>query len=205
MWATLLIHPEMPVTAVKTGRSAYPNTISSGVSFSKILAIMLHVLSADLSDAMKTSFVRIYLLGSGIVLAVTAMAKLPAIFHTRNWCADDSILGRFQPAHLSNEQLLSLAASTEGLIVLLICFSPWRWLPCICSAAWGLLCFSARLFLMNPYANCHCLGWFARPGPTTNLIAFLLALLLAGGGWLAFRNAWHGETPARQNQTSEPV
>jgi hypothetical protein len=154
---------------------------------------------------MKTSFVRIYLLVTAIVLAVTAVAKIPAIFHGRNWCADDAILGRFQPAHMTNEHLLGTAACIEVLIVVLICFSPWRWLPCIFAAAWGLLCFSTRLFLMDPYANCRCLGWLAKPGVTTNLTAAIIALLLAGGGWLAFRNAWHDEAAARLTQTPKPI
>jgi len=147
---------------------------------------------------MKPSFVRIYLLTAGIILAVTALAKWPAIFHERTWCADADILGRFQRG-VTNEQLLGLAASMELLIVLLICFSPWRWLPCLASAAWGLVCFLARLFLMDPYANCRCLGWLAKPGPTTNWEIGLLALLLAGGGWVAFRIAWDAEKSTRAN------
>ncbi len=142
---------------------------------------------------MKPNFVRIYLAVTAIILVATALAKLPAIFHLPNWCAEDSIFGNFQPASISNEQLLGVAAGTELVIVLLICFSPRRWLPCIAAAAWGLLCFLARLFLMDPYGNCRCLGWLAKPGPTTNLVAALLALSLAGAGWLAFRNAWHDE------------
>ncbi|HXI70758.1 MAG TPA: hypothetical protein VNN22_10430 [Verrucomicrobiae bacterium] len=148
---------------------------------------------------MKTRFVRLYLLATGIVLTLTALVKWPAIFHPRNWCADASILGNFQPASLSNERLLGIAASTELLIVLLICFSPWRWLPCISTAAWGLICFLARLLLMDPHANCRCLGWLAKPGTTTNVIAALLALVLAGAGWLAFRDAWRHERPAKRN------
>jgi hypothetical protein len=150
---------------------------------------------------MKPSFVRIYLLATGIILGVTALAKWPAIFHERTWCADDSILGSFQRG-VTNEQLLEMAAGTEILIVLLICFSPWRWLPCISAAAWGLFCFLARLFLMDPYANCHCLGWLAKPGPMTNLMVGWLALLLAGGGWVAFRIAWDAEKFTKRNQNS---
>ena len=99
---------------------------------------------------MKTRFVRLYLLATGIVLTLTALAKWPAIFHPRNWCADASILGNFQPASLSNERLLGIAASTELLIVLLICFSPWRWLPCILTAAWGLICFFGAVATDGP-------------------------------------------------------
>ncbi|MDR3576220.1 MAG: hypothetical protein P4L50_20320 [Anaerolineaceae bacterium] len=142
---------------------------------------------------MQKSFVRIYLLVAGIVLAATALAKLPAIFHERNWCSDPDILTHFQPQHVSNEQLLGAAASVEGIIVLLICLSPWRWLPCVCAAGWAMICVVARLFLMDPYANCKCLGWLAKPGVNTNIAATLIALALAGGGWLAFRAAWESE------------
>lgn len=148
---------------------------------------------------MKPSFVRIYLLATGVILTVTALAKWPAIFHVRTWCLDDPILGNFQRG-VSNEQLLAMAASTEVLIVLLICFSRWRWLPCLASAVWGLVCFLARLFLMDPYANCRCLGWLVKPGPTTNLEIELLALLLAGGGWVAFRIAWDEGKLAQRNR-----
>jgi len=85
---------------------------------------------------MKASFVRIYLVTAAIVLAGTAAAKWPAIFHERTWCLDDAILGNFQ-GRLTNEQLLGMAAAVELLIILSICFSPWRWLPCIASATWG--------------------------------------------------------------------
>ena len=156
-------------------------------------------------QAMKTSFTRIYLLVTAIVLTATAVAKKPAIFHARTWCADADILGCFQPAHMSNEQLLGFAASVELFIVALICFSPWRWLPCIVAAAWGLLCFLARLFLMDPYANCRCLGWLAKPGPETNFAAAIIALLLAGGGWLAFRRAWRDQQLAKYNQKTPPL
>jgi hypothetical protein len=148
---------------------------------------------------MKTSFVRIYLAVTAVLLFATAVAKYPAIFHARTWCSDPDILTKFQL--VSNERLLGFAAGTELAIVALILFSPWRWLPCLAAAAWSLLCFGLRLFLMNPYANCRCLGWLAKPGPTTNLIAAIIALLLAGGGWLAFRNAWRDEKPTRQKQT----
>jgi hypothetical protein len=140
---------------------------------------------------MKPNFVRIYLATTAVVLATTAVAKYPAIFHERNWCLDDAILGSFQPVGLSNERLLGFAAGTELLIVALIFFSRRRWIPCLAAVAWGMVCFLARLFLMDPYGNCRCLGWLAKPGPTTNLVAALIALSLAGFGWLAFRNAWH--------------
>ena len=87
------------------------------------------------------------------------------------------------------------------LIVLLICFSPWRWLPCFAAFIWGLLCFAARLFMMDPYANCRCLGWLAKPGLQTNITAAIIALMLAGGGWLAFRNTW---SDRKTGKTSNP-
>jgi hypothetical protein len=127
-----------------------------------------------------------------------SLAKIPAIFHTRTWCDDPAILSRLEIQPVSNEQLLGFAASVEGIIVLLICLSPWRWLPCICAAAWGMTCVVARLFLMDPYSNCKCLGWLAKPGVNTNITATVIALLLAGGGWLAFRAAWRSEKSARE-------
>jgi hypothetical protein len=151
-------------------------------------------------EIMKTSFVRIYLLLAAIVLTATALAKFPAIFHAPNWCADPAIL-KFQPG-LTNERLLGFAAGVELLIVGLICFSPKRWVPCLASAAWGLLCFLARIFLVDPYANCRCLGWLAKPGVTTNITAALLALALAGCGWVAFRIAWKNEKAAKRNLDS---
>ena len=150
---------------------------------------------------MKTSLVRIYLFVTAILLTATALAKIPAIFHARTWCADPEILGRFQPAHMTNEQVLGFAASVELLIVALIFFSPWRWLPCIAAAAWGLLCFLGRLFLMDPYANCRCLGWLAKPGRETNIAAAIIALLLAGGGWLAFRAAWRNKKMSAEKKS----
>jgi hypothetical protein len=149
---------------------------------------------------MKTSFIRIYLLVTAVLLGTTAIAKIPAIFRERNWCSDPNILGRFQPAQLSNEELLGFAASIELLVVLLICFSPWRWLPCLAATVWGLLCFAARLFMMDPYANCHCLGWLAKPGLQTNILTAIVALLLAGGGWLAFHDAWRSKKLAKKNK-----
>lgn len=143
---------------------------------------------------MKTSFVRIYLFVTGVVLAATALAKIPAIFlsHLTSCMEGDPILGNHhilgnhQPSNMSNAQLLGIAASAECLVVLLICFSRRRWLPCFASALWGSVCVVARFYLMDPSTDCGCLGWLAKPGPTTNLIAGVLALFLAVGGWLAF-------------------
>jgi hypothetical protein len=146
------------------------------------------------TEAMKTRFVRYYLLAAGVIFALTAVAKLPAIFHARTWCADAPILGDFQPS-ISNEQLLGIAATIELVIVLLIFFSRWRWLPCLAAALWGLACVIARWFLMDPFANCRCLGWFIKPNPTTNVEVGLLALGIATGGWIAFRMAWCDAKP----------
>jgi hypothetical protein len=143
------------------------------------------------SNDMKPLFVRIYLLFTGIILTLTALAKLPAIFPFPNMCMEgDPILGGYQPLGMSNEQLLAIAASVEFVVVVLICFSPLRWLPCLASALWGSLCMVARLYFMDPNADCGCLGWFAKPGPMTNLIAGLLALALATGGWMALWITW---------------
>ena len=136
---------------------------------------------------MKSPFVRLYLLATAFTLAVTAAAKLPVIFHGPNRCIEDAILGDWQPDFLSNQGLLGIAAAVEVMIVLLICFSPWHWLPCLACAVWGTLCVVCRLWLMDPNANCRCLGWLAKPGLTTNLMVGALAFAIALGGWLAFK------------------
>jgi hypothetical protein len=152
---------------------------------------------------MKPRFVPIYLVTVAVILATTAVAKVPAIFHERTWCIDDPILGVYQPA-VSNEQLLGFAACTELGIVLLICISRWnwRWLPCLAAALWGTACVIARWFLMDPYANCRCLGWLAKPGLNANITAGALALGIALGGWLAFKRAWH---EARKTGRDSPL
>jgi len=144
---------------------------------------------------MKLQCVRLYLLFTGIVLTLTALAKLPAIFPSPNMCAEgDPILGGHQPIGMSNEGLLAIAASTEFAIVALICFSPLRWLPCLASTLWGSLCLIARMYFMDPDADCGCLGWFAKPGPTANMIASVIALTLAFGGSAALWMIWvHSE------------
>jgi len=146
-------------------------------------------------EIMKTLFVRSYLLATAIILTTTALAKYPAIFHARTWCTEEDIL-KFELG-FTNEQLLGFAALMELLQVGLICFSSKRWLPCIASAAWGFLCFFARLLLMDPYALCRCLGWIAKPSLVTNMMVTLLALALAGGGWIAFRISWQNENVAK--------
>lgn len=143
---------------------------------------------------MKSRFVRLYLLVAGSVLAVTALTKLPAIFHPPTACIEDPILGDFQP-NISNEQLLGIAAGAEFTVVLLICFSRWPWLPCLATAMWGSGCVAARWFLMDPLADCHCLGWLAEPGQMTNVTVGLLALAIAIGGWLAFVTALRNTEP----------
>jgi hypothetical protein len=143
---------------------------------------------------MKPRYVRLYLLFTGIVLTLTALAKLPAIFPTPNMCIEYPILGGYQPLGLSNEQLLAIASGAEFAIVGLICFSPLRWLPCLASTLWGSLCLIARMYFMDPDADCGCLGWFAKPGPGTNMIASVIALTLALGGGVALWMIWvHSE------------
>ena len=156
---------------------------------------------------MKPSFVRIYLFVTGVILVATALAKLPAIFlsHFTSCMEGDPILGNHQPSNMSNAELLGIAASAECLVVLFICFSRRRWLPCFASALWGSVCVVARFYLMDPATDCGCLGWLAKPGPTTNWIAGLLAMFLAAGGWLAFHNAWRDEKFAKQNQVTPPA
>jgi len=133
---------------------------------------------------MKMRGVQLYLLFVGITLAVTALAKLPAIFPPLTLCMEDPILTQYQMG-LSNKALLAVAASVEMVIVGLICFSPWRWVPCLAAALWGTLCIFIRFYLLDPTADCECLGWLGKPGPTTNLVAGLLALIIATGGWIS--------------------
>ena len=135
---------------------------------------------------MKPRFVRLYLIFTGTILTLTALAKLPSTLPISNMCMEgDPILGSHQPLGMSNEHLLAIAAGTELTVVALIFFSPWRWLPCLASALWATLCLIAPSYFMDPATDCGCLGWLAKPGPTTNVIAGLLALALAAGGWLA--------------------
>jgi hypothetical protein len=141
-----------------------------------------------ISNDMKTRFVRVYLIFTGVILTLTALAKLPSalLFKYTSCMEGDPILGIYQPFEITNESLLGFSACCEFAIVILICFSPWRWLPCLASALWGSACLFARLFLMDPNIDCGCLGWIAMPGPLTNVVASFLALLLAAGGYSAF-------------------
>ena len=136
---------------------------------------------------MKTRFVQLYLLFVAIILTLTALAKLPDVFlfHLTSCMEGDPILGNLQPADISNHTLLGVAAGIELFIVGLICFSPWRWLPCLAAALWGTLCVAVRLFIIDPSVDCGCLGWPGQPSPSMNLMAGLLALAIAAGGLAA--------------------
>lgn len=140
---------------------------------------------------MNSKFVALYLRFVAIALSVTALAKMPAIpaIASANLCMEDPMFGRFQ--HLSNGQVLALAAGTEFFIVALIFFSRRRWLPCLAAALWGSICIIARVYFMISGVNCGCLGWLAKPEPVTNIIATALALAIAAGGYKAFGIAWH--------------
>ena len=141
---------------------------------------------------MRPQFIRFYLLFIGIILTLTALAKLPAIILPPfTMCMEgDPILGSYQPFNMSNEMLLEIAASNELVIVALICFSPWRWLPCLAAALWGSFCMILRWYVIDPSVDCGCLGWLAKPGPLTNQVAGLLALAIAAGGWTALWSIW---------------
>ncbi|HUA67809.1 MAG TPA: hypothetical protein VMA13_04610 [Candidatus Saccharimonadales bacterium] len=135
---------------------------------------------------MKSQFVKLYLRFVAIVLSLTALAKIPALV-TSLRCMEEPLFGRFQPEGLTNNQILGTAAFIEISIVLLICFSPWRWLPCLASALWGSICLIARLYFIISGVDCRCLGWLAKPGPMTNTIAGLLALAITVGGFKALQ------------------
>lgn len=153
---------------------------------------------------MKPQFVRVYLRFTAIVLSVTALAKLWGIWvFSMSQCMEgDPLFGSLQPAAISNEHILGFAAGMELFIVMLICFSPWRWLPCFASASWGSICLVARLYFIVSGVDCGCLGWLAKPGPMTNIIAGLLALALAAGGFIAFEIAWQDSKQLKQISTA---
>jgi hypothetical protein len=132
---------------------------------------------------MKSRFVQVYLGFVAVVLSLTALAKLPAIFPRETLCMYQPLFGDSQP--VSNEVILGTAAAIELFIVGLICFRTPRWLPCLASTVWGSICFAARAYFITSGIECGCLGWLARPGPMTNTIAGLLALALAVGGMIA--------------------
>jgi len=135
---------------------------------------------------MKSQFVRIYLRFVAVVLSVTAVAKLPAVLLgvVPNLCMEKPLFGRVQP--FPNFAVLGIAAIIEFSIVMLICLSPWRRLQCLVSALWGSICLAARAYFIISGVDCGCLGWLAKPGPMTNMIASILALALAAGGYVAF-------------------
>lgn len=132
---------------------------------------------------MKSRFVQVYLGFVAVALSLTALAKLPAVFPRETLCMYQPLFGPGQS--VSNEFILGTAAAIELFIVLLICFSPWRWLPCLASTVWGLICLVARAYFIIFDVDCHCLGWLAKPGPETNAVASALALALAAGGIIA--------------------
>lgn len=140
---------------------------------------------------MRAQFVSIYLRFVAIVLSLTALAKLPAVFTgpLNTLCMEDPLFGSLQPRVIPNQIILAAAALTELLIVMLICFSSRRWLPCLASALWGSVCLVARVYFIIAGVDCGCLGWLAKPGPMTNIIAGILALALAVGGFKAFNQA----------------
>jgi hypothetical protein len=141
---------------------------------------------------MKSRFVQVYLRSAGLILAVTALGKaIPA--HQRNLCIENPLLGPFQrQLELSNQTLLWIASAVEFSILLLICFSHRRWLPCLASGAWGAICLFVRLAFLGPDAatSCNCLGWFQQiiplSQPVLNNILLTLATWLAFGGFVSF-------------------
>lgn len=146
---------------------------------------------------MKTLFVKLYLYFVAIVLSITFVGKVPAILRTifgllhvngflpLYLCMETPLFGSYQPLNMSNDQLLAVAAGIELFIVMLIGFCRARWVPCLASALWGSICVAARVYFMSTDTDCGCLGWLAKPGPTTNLIVGLMALAIAAGGWVA--------------------
>jgi hypothetical protein len=127
---------------------------------------------------MKPRFDQVYLCSAGIILAVTGLGKVPSLL-VLYACIEEPVLGVHQPFGLSNMGLTGFAAGAELAILMLIFFSPIRWLPCLASGLWGSLCLLARLFFMKEGAHCHCLGWIEAPTVTVAAIA----------GWLA---VWGG-------------
>lgn len=146
---------------------------------------------------MKPLFAVVYLRFAAAVLLLTALAKLWGIFSfMMSQCMEgEPLFGNFQPSGISNDRVLGFASGIELFIVLLICFSPWRWFPCLASALWGSICLIARIYFIMSGVDCGCLGWLAKPGPMTNIIASLLALMLALGGFKAFKLTWQKTKP----------
>jgi len=138
---------------------------------------------------MKSQFVRVYLGFAAVVLSLTALAKVNSIlvFMMSSCMEGVPLFGSFQPAAITNEHILGLAAGIEFFVVLLICFSPWRGLPCLACAVWGSICLLARLYFIVSGVDCGCLGGILKPGPVTNIVAGLLAFALAAGGFVALK------------------
>lgn len=155
---------------------------------------------------MRTRFVNFYLYFVAITLSVTFVGKLGAVVRTvlqlpmAFACLENPIFGESQP--IGNDPLLAIAAGIEFVIVILICFCRARWVPCIASALWGTICVGARVYFTITGTDCGCLGWLAKPGPTTNFIVGLLALAIAAGGYVALAILRRESKPFRPNQTA---
>lgn len=142
---------------------------------------------------MKRRFESVYLVSAGVILALTALGKVPPIPSGGWLCMEEPILGVLQSFGPTNQFLLWFAAGVELVILGLICFCPTRWMPCLAACFWGTLCLLLRISLLSKTdsAACHCLGWFEQAIPLSremwNSILITLASWLAGGGWIAFR------------------
>lgn len=138
---------------------------------------------------MKKRFVEAYLASAGLILATTAIGKAIPV-HAYNLCIEEPILGSLQINWgFSNSAVLGTASALEFALVLLICFSRRRWLPCLASGLWGVLCVFVRLFFLGTL-SCNCLGWFQHiiplPEEVLNSILLVFATWLAVGGFVAF-------------------
>lgn len=158
---------------------------------------------------MKSRFVPVYLGFVAVVLSLTALAKLLGVLTAPMMaCIENPLFGPLQP--VSNEAILGTAALIELFIVGLVLFSARRWLPCLASTMWGLICLVAHAYFIISGVECDCLGWLA-PGPATNIVASVLALALAAGGMIALnvtsRNAKWVVAPLanRSNETDSVI
>lgn len=141
-------------------------------------------------DWTKARFVKAYLISAGIILLITGLGKFPLYSVVSIICEGEPIWNIGLPFAPTYMALGGFACGVELAIVILICFSPVRWLPCLASAVWGFLCLLFRLLFMTPDgpSNCRCLGWLEAPPGVVALIAGWLA---AGGG-ITFWWAWKG-------------
>ena len=148
---------------------------------------------------MKLQFVGVYFGFAAVVLLLTALAKVHSIlvFMTSLCMEGDPLFGSFQPAAITNEQILGFAAGIEFFIALLICFSPWRELPCLACALWGSICLLARSYFIVSGVDCGCLGGILKPGPVTNIVAGLLALVITVGGFIALMISSQNSKPLK--------